>query len=177
MFTKSDIVHPAMPDVIEVPEYIASAVPDAGEALLVWFDDLLDQTTAARLTATIDAYRGPNGWIAGNSLKDVPTLGRKQTPLTYLALMTGSFDRIALSVWATSARRGKEYKDLGRAVEDLIATQGHAAAATWAVVNRPSAHLDVDLLARLLREAWEKVLGSQRNGDVIRAFRNWNRRT
>lgn len=173
IFGNSETIDLSQPGQVAIPEQVASVVPDAGEYFLGWLGGLLDDRTLSRLENEINARRGTNGWLASTGLDDAPQLGQKQNPLTFLRSLVGGLDAIHLGVWGTSANRGRDYKALTSTLEGLVRTQGHAAAATWAIEVRPQARLDLNYLAESLRDAWGQSHSYLTNGDVIKAFKNW----
>lgn len=175
LFGSKEQIDLAPPGEVAIAEHVASVIPDAGEYFLDWIGDLCNEQMFAALKAEVDSRRGPNGWVIASRFDNVPQLGRKQTPMTFLRGLVGGLDAINLSVWGTSANRGKDYRTLASTLEGLVRTQGHGAAATWAICARPQARLSLDLLADGLANAWGQSHGFLRNQDLIRAFKNWEK--
>lgn len=176
IFGKKEQIDLSDPGEVAIADHVAAAVPDAGEYLLDSLAQFCNEQMYVRLKADIDARRAPNGWLVGNGFADVPPVGRKQTPMTFLSLLVGTArDESVISVWGTSANRGKDYNTLATTLRILVGTQGHAAAATWAIIARPEGRFSLDYLSEALRGSWDETLGLLRNKDVIRAFKNWNK--
>lgn len=174
LFAKKEQINLDAPGEVSISPAVAAEVPDAGEYFLTWIGDMCDPSMLKALRADIDSRRTANGWLAGTSFADTPGLGRKQTPMTFLSSLVGGRDAIALGVWGTSARSGGDYGRLKGTLQGVVHTQGHAAAATWALTARPEAKdmLGLDYLASSLMSSWDQSLEFLRNKDVIKAFRN-----
>ncbi|MFG2018731.1 hypothetical protein [Actinomadura geliboluensis] len=176
IFGKKEQIDLSEPGEVTIADHVAAAVPDAGEYFLNSLTDFCNEQMYARLKADIDSRRAPNGWLIGNGFSDVPPVGRKQTPLTFLSLLVGTArDASVISVWGTSANRGKDYNTLATTLRNLVDTQGHAAAATWAIIARPEGRFNLEYLSEALQRSWGETFGLLRNKDVIKAFKNWNK--
>lgn len=179
LFGHKEQINLSAPGEVAVAEHVATAIPDAGEYFMDWLMDWLggncNAQTRARLKADVDSRRAPNGWLVAGKFTDVPPLGRKQTPMTFLSHFVGGRDAITLAVWGTSANRGKDYTALARTLTHLVHTQGHGAAATWAIIARPEARFNVEYLSEALHDDWSQSHEFLRNRDLIKAFKNWNK--
>ncbi|TDE36420.1 hypothetical protein [Actinomadura sp. 6K520] len=177
IFGNKEQINLSDPGEVAIAEHVASVIPDAGEYLLNLLGDFCNEQMYARLKVDVDSRRAPNGWVVPAKLTDVPPIGRKQTPMTFLNFFMGMRGTIALTVWGTSANRGKDYRALADVLSSILHDQGHAAAATWAIVARPEARpsLSPSHLAGALLDGWREDHQHLRNKDVIRAFRNWNK--
>lgn len=78
-----------------------------------------------------------------------------------------------MSVWASYGLRGADKRMIENTVREVLTVEGHAAAATWALHTRPTAHLDLDFLATSLVRGWDEGVNYVRTGDVIKAFKRW----
>jgi hypothetical protein len=175
IFGKKEQINLSAPGEVAVAEHVATAIPDAGEYFMDWIGGYCNEQMYARLKADVDSRRAPNGWLVASKFTDVPQLGRKQTPMTFLSTFVGGRDVIIIAVWGTSGNRGKDYKALEGTLAHLVHTQGHGAAATWAIIARPEARLSLEYLSQALHDGWSQSHEFLRNGDLIKAFRNWNK--
>lgn len=176
LFGNQEQINLSEPGEVPVAEHVAAAIPDAGEYFLDWIGDVCNEQMYARLKAEVDSRRASNGWLVANNFADVPGPGRKQTPMTYLSSFVGGRDAISLVVWGTYGTRGKDHAALAGTLHRLVNTQGHGAAATWAITARPEApHLRLGLLSEALQQSWHESHDYLRNKDILKAFRNWNK--
>lgn len=173
LFKSAEPVDLSDPGEIEIPQEVSASIPDVGKWFLDWLPMPADPSTSVALETAVNRRRAANGWIPGGAFTDVPKLGRGQTPLTFLAVMAGGASSITTSVWGTFGIRGGEAKALSRTLENLVISQGHAAAASWALTARPQGHLRLDTLSDMLVRSWHDSVGFLTNGDLIRAFKNW----
>ncbi|XRQ12171.1 hypothetical protein ACN3XK_15130 [Actinomadura welshii] len=173
IFGKKEQINLSDPGEVDIAEHVASALPDVGDYFLNWIGDICNEQVYALLKADIDARRAPNGWVAGKNFADVPPMGRKQLPMSMLHMLF--YTSFSLPIWGTAANRGKDYNALKSTLSSLVDTQGHAAAATWAIIARPDARFNLEILSKMLQDEWSENLGVLRNKDVIKAFRNWSK--
>jgi hypothetical protein len=171
---KKETIDLSDPGTVKIDEHVASTIPDPGEYFLRWIGDIVDDDKLIRLKKEVDTHRGANGWLTSHNLRDVPEMGRRQEPLTFLNYMMGYQSTAAVAVWATMPRQGRELKTLGVTIESLVINQGYAAAITWAIASRPEHRFHLTDIQEALPLAWDEGLSWVLNKDIIKAFRNWN---
>lgn len=157
-------------NVVARPE-VTARLPDVGafllDAIAFLGDPALDATEAA-----IDGLRHTNGAIPGGRLREIGFRDWKRGPITHLAWLTAK-DSIAIEVWASFGLGRRDGKQVSTTARQVYLTQGIPAAATWALLTRPAARLDVGFLAEQLTDNWSEQLGQIRNGDIIKSFKKW----
>ncbi|MCH0571588.1 hypothetical protein I3F60_20360 [Streptomyces sp. MUM 136J] len=128
------------PGHVEIADHVRTRVPDVGEHFLDFIGVGRDQ-----LTPHIDALRTGNGWVPTGALRPYGFKKLNNGPLTFLNMMV-SYDHITMSVWASFGLRGGDKRTVESTVTRVMEEQGHAAAATWALVARPNTRLDLEFL-------------------------------
>lgn len=164
-------------DVI-IPEYVASVIPDVGEYFLSWLGEAgVDGPTLAEVAAHVNALRGENEWISLNEAGRFGINKWENGPLTFLTHMTAFDIGAVVPGWASDGLRGADKRAVKANVERVLRTQGHAAAAAWALAARPDARLrlDIEFLAGYLPKQWGESVQYVRNKDVTKAFKKWRR--
>jgi hypothetical protein len=132
----------------------------------------LDERAVQQATTAVEGLRGPNGWLPLDALSGIGIMDFKSDPLTFLkSMMTADYS--VVSAWASYEVRGKDQRQIQATVEFLLRTQGHAAAAAWALTARPTARLDIDFLGQQLHEGWRSGVSYVRNKDFVKAFTKW----
>jgi len=169
LFGSKEALHLEEPGQIGVAEHVREHIPDLGE----YFLDFLGAFGSKRVAPHVDALRGENGCIPTGALDQFGFKKLSNGPLTFLNMMV-SYDQIHISVWAGFGLRGGPKRTVESTVSRLLREQGHAAAATWAIIARPEARLDLEFLAESLTGGWDKGVATIRNGDVIKAFKKWD---
>lgn len=155
------------PGRVEIADHVRTHVPDVGEHFLDFIGVGRDQ-----LEPHVDALRAENGWVPIGALRQYGVMKLNSGPLTFLNMMV-AYDRVTMSVWASFGLRGSDKRAVESTVTGVLEEQGHAAAATWAIVARPQARLDLEFLGESLTSRWDESVSTIRNGDLIKAFKKW----
>lgn len=156
------------PGRVEVADHVRTHVPDVGEHFLDFIGVGRDQ-----LAPHVDALRAENGWVPVGALRRYGFKKLANGPLTFLNMMV-SYDPMTMSVWASLGLRGSDKRAVESTVTRVLEDQGHAAAATWALIARPEARLNLEFLGESLTSRWDESVSSIRNIDVIKAFKKWD---
>lgn len=164
---------------IAIPENVACAVPDVGEYLLSWLG--VDGPLLDEVAAEVNALRSENGWISLKEARRFPIVWKfvlsitwENGPLTFLYVMTRG-DDIQMPVWAGYGLNGEDRHTVEKNVTKVLNTQGHAAAAAWALAARPEARLDLEFLANRLENGWYEGLNDYNDRDIRKSFKKWRR--
>lgn len=171
IFTSTETVVSVPSEAIAIDPRVAEALPDPGDHLMSLLGGLPQESLAAA-ASEIARVRHPNGSIPWNALKGVGVADWKSGPLTLLVSIHVR-EMIATSVWASFGLPRRQRKMFDSTVEEIVRTQGVPAAATWALLSRPDAKMDLGYLAESLLSSYDEA--HLTNGDVIKAFRKWRR--
>ena len=160
---------PEPPEEIAISTDIAAAIPDPGTYFLDWIGEPQRQ----HLTPSVDALRGANEWIATAAVAKFGVRRWEMGPLTLLNGMMVK-DSISMGVWASYGMRSREEHQFRRNVSSLLDTQGHAAAATWALTVRPERIHQIEIMIDSLTDNWAESLATVTNRDLRKSFEKWN---
>ncbi|MEV8375213.1 hypothetical protein AB0P21_20940 [Kribbella sp. NPDC056861] len=172
IFGSNEELNLSEPGVLVIPTLVSDCVPDVCSEFISWATGGIDERAAQQVVAAVEKLKGSNGWLPLDSLREIGIMDFKNGPLTFLKGMTVG-DYPLMGVWASYGTRGKDQRQIRTTVERLLRTQGHAAAATWALIARPNARLDLDFLGSQLRESWHSNVSYVRNKDFVKSFTKW----
>ncbi|MEU3922068.1 hypothetical protein [Streptomyces sp. NPDC029004] len=172
LFSSTEEIDLSPPGLVAVSDRVAEQLPDPGEHLLRILGGLSPESYELA-AAEIDRVRHANGAVTGAGLTGVAYRDWKSGPLTLLVGLRVA-DGITTGTWASFGLGRKQNREVRAIVETLVQEQGVPAAATWTVTHRAE-KCDVDFLAERLTASYEKQAGLITNGDVIKAFRKWQR--
>ncbi|WP_073946257.1 hypothetical protein [Streptomyces kebangsaanensis] len=167
LFRSRESLNLEEPGRVEIADHVRTHVPDVGEHFLDFIGVGRDQ-----LEPHVDALRTENGWVPIGALHQYGFRKLNNGPLTFLNEMVVR-DQVTMSVWASFGLRGSDKRAVESTVARILEEQGHAAAATWAIVARPQARLNLELLGESLTSGWNESVSTIRNGDLIKAFKKW----